>query len=449
MALINKFSMPSIRGQVDLFSLPPTDTTVESSFYAEYKPLVNIQDSESKLEFRIVGNTIHLLDLFDHFLYLKVQVVNGNGTVLDESHNVSTANLFMHSLFSKVEVFINGNLISTSNLYHYKAFLETLLTFDKNYLESQGTCALWYDDTDEDVSAKNTGFTERSAHISKSQKLEMIDKLRIDMANQHRYILNNTTVVISLTKNTDSFALMHAAVTPPSSGGTGGEPPTTPSNPLLNPKVRFLDASLYIRKHVLYPSIILSHQKLLESGHSALYPFKMSDVKAFSIPAGNQVFVEENMFLGSIPSRIVVALLPSSSFVGTYTSNPFIFKDYSMSYLALNVNNIPIPIKGMGINFSEGSYLLPYYLMFCSLGMNGQNQALNISRETFKKLFPLFVFDVAQEHAADSTLTLEKTGAVRLELQFKTALPHAVTCLVYCEHQKIMEIDKYRQAKVY
>ena len=120
-----------------------------------------------------------------------------------------------------------------------------------------------------------------------------------------------------------------------------------------------------------------------------------------------------------------------------------------MSYLALNVNNIPIPIKGMGINFSEGSYLLPYYLMFCSLGMNGQNQGVNISRETFKKLLPLFVFDVAQEHAADSTLTLEKTGAVRLELQFKTALPHAVTCLVYCEHQKIMEIDKYRQAKVY
>lgn len=31
MALINEFSQPSIRGQVELFGLPPTDTTVESS----------------------------------------------------------------------------------------------------------------------------------------------------------------------------------------------------------------------------------------------------------------------------------------------------------------------------------------------------------------------------------------------------------------------------------
>ena len=447
MALINKFSSPSIRGQVDLFGLPPTDTTVESSFYAEYKPLVNIQDSDGKIEFRIVGNTIHLLDLFDHFLYLKVKVVNGDSTNLDSTHVISTANLFFHSLFSKIEVFINGNLISTSNLYHYKAFLETLLTFDNSYLESQGTCALWYEDTDDgEVAVTNTGFTERQGFIAESKRLEMIDKLRIDLANQHRYILNNTTVVIALTKNTDSFSLMFPPPPPPVEGAA---PKATTTPALVNPKVKFLEASLFVRKNVLYPSIILSHQKLLEAGHSALYPFKMSDVKAFTISQGNQVFIEENMFLGAIPSRIVVALLPGSSFVGSYHENPFIFKDYGVQYMSLNVNNVPIPIKGMSLDFSGGGYLLPYYLMFCSLGMNGQNHGLHITREKYKKLYPIFAFDVDQEHASDSTLTLEKSGTVRLELQFKTALAHSVTCLVYCEHQKVMEIDKYRQAKVY
>jgi hypothetical protein len=63
MALINKFSSPSIRSQVDLFSMPPTDTTVQSSFYAEYKPLVNIQDNDSKIEFRVIGNSEQYLDL--------------------------------------------------------------------------------------------------------------------------------------------------------------------------------------------------------------------------------------------------------------------------------------------------------------------------------------------------------------------------------------------------
>lgn len=447
MALINKFSMPSIRGQVDLFGLPPTDTTVESTFYAEYKPLVNIQDSDSKIEFRIVGNTIHLLDLFDHFLFVKVQVVNGNGTNLVQEHSISPVNLFFHALFSKVEIFINGNLISTSNLYHYKAFLETLLTFGKDYQDSQGTCALWYDDDNDKIDqTENTGFATRLAFIKNSAHLEMIDKLRIDLGNQHRYILNNTTIVISLTKNTDTFCLLHEEF--------AGQVADTTTNKLhipalLNPKTRFLDASLFVRKQVLFPSIVLSHQKLLEAGHSALYPFKMSDVKSFSIPISNQMFVEENMFLGSVPSRIVVALVPSSAFVGQYSSNPFVFKDYGISFISLNVNSTPIPIKGMSLDFTRGNYLLPYYLMFCSLGMNGQNQGLGISRETYKKVNPLFVFDVGQEHGSDSTLSLEKSGAVRLEIQFKTPLPHSVTCLVYCEHQKIMEIDKYRQAKVY
>jgi hypothetical protein len=300
------------------------------------------------------------------------------------------------------------------------------------------------DEENEDVGPTNDGFANRSLYIKNSKQLEMIDKLRIDLGNQHRYILNNTTIVISLTKNSDSFGLLHQPYP-----GVEASPTVKAIKALTNPKIRFLDASLFVRKNVLYPSIILSHQKLLEAGHSALYPFKMSEVKSFSIPQSNQQFVEENMFLGSVPSRIVVALMPSSAFVGSYSTNPFIFKDYAVSFVSLNVNNVPVPIKGMSLDFANNNFLLPYYLMFCSLGMNGQNQGLNISREAYKKLYPMFVFDVEQEHGSDSTLSLEKSGAVRLELQFKTALPHAVTCLVYCEHQKIMEIDKYRQAKVY
>jgi|GEM_PF-6289935 len=51
MALLNSLSQPAIRGEVDLFSIPPTDTTTDFSMYSEYKPLVNIQDCSSKIEF--------------------------------------------------------------------------------------------------------------------------------------------------------------------------------------------------------------------------------------------------------------------------------------------------------------------------------------------------------------------------------------------------------------
>jgi len=129
MSLIDNLSNPAIRGQASLFSLLATDTTVESSFYAEYKPVVNIQDSDARIEFRVTGNSNQYLDLSDSFMYAKVKVTAANGTDLS-GEDVSTANLFFHSLFSQCDVAINNQIISSSNnCYAYKAYLETVLSY--------------------------------------------------------------------------------------------------------------------------------------------------------------------------------------------------------------------------------------------------------------------------------------------------------------------------------
>lgn len=436
MALINEFSQPSIRGQVELFGLPPTDTTVESSFYAEYKPVVNIQDNDAKIDFRITGNASQYLDLFDHFCYLRVKVVASDGKDLPAAAEVSTSNLFMHSLFSQCDVSINNQLVSTSNnCYMYKAYLETVLTYGTDYINSQATCPLFYKDTDNgSLKDTNTGYKKRKQWIQASKPVELIDKLKFDLAYQHRYILNDTTVTISLARAVETFSLLCGAL---ASG-----------SPAINPKVKFLDASLFVRKHVLYPSIVLSHQKLLEGGHSARYPFKKSEVKFFSIPKSSQSFIEENVFLGTIPTRIVICLIPSKGFVGDYDVNPYVFPHYNLNYISLSVNNVPYPIKGLQLDFDSDIKLLPYYLLYCSLGTAGQDQGLTFDREEFCSGQTFFGFDINQSTGSDSALQLEKNGCVRIELKFAKALPEAVNCLVYSEHFKILEIDRFRQISV-
>lgn len=99
MSLVHNYSNPVIRSQVDLFSVPPTDTTIENSFYAEYKPIVNVSDSNAKIEFRIVGNSCHYLDFSDHFLYVKFQVLDEKNANLADDDEISIANLTLHSLF--------------------------------------------------------------------------------------------------------------------------------------------------------------------------------------------------------------------------------------------------------------------------------------------------------------------------------------------------------------
>lgn len=434
---INSLSTPVIRGEANIFACPVTDTTVESSFYAEYKPTVNIQESDSKVEFRISGSTNQYIDLNDSFLEVIVKVVDSEGNNLKPDAEVSTTNNFLHSMFSRVDIYINNQLISATNTcYPYKAYIETLFSFGKEYLESQGQCFMFHKDTSGgELSSRNSGYNSRKARISSSKPVELIGKLRFDIGAQDRYIINDTNVTISLTKNSDRFTLLY-------------QPPTEDGKPSLNPRVRFLDASFFVRKQVLYPSIALAHQKELQNGNSALYPYTTSEIKPFTISTGNQSFVEENIFLGRVPSRIVIALTSNAGFTGTYGTNPFKFSHFGLNFISVTVNNMPIPVKPMNIDFDNGIYRLPYYIMLNSLGLVSRNEGLILTPDDFSNGNTFFVYDLNQIASSDTLFLLENTGSVRLELQFQNPLVEAVTCVVYSESQAILEIDKFHRATV-
>lgn len=431
MALINALSKPAIRGEVELFSIPSTDTTCDYSLYSEFQPLVNVRDSTSKIEFKIPGNGNHYLDLNDNFLYLTVKVVQKDGKDLADDAKVGVSNLFMHALFSQLDVYFNSTLISTSNnAYPYRAYIETLLSYGSDYKSSQGTCSLFYADTDGGkASTANTGYTTRKSFIHKSKDLELIDKLRFNLATQHRYILNDVTVNLNLTRSPDSFSLFTEA-----SG--------------VEASVQILSASLFIRKQILYPSLILSHQKLLEKGEVARYPHKRTEVKYFTIARGSSGAIEENLFSNSIPSRIVIGFIPSQAFIGAFHMNPFQFNNFGITSIGLTVNNISIPIRPLQFQFNEDKFLLAYYLLFTSTGIAGQDVGLSFDRQNFKENNALFTLDIVQACGNDSLLTLEKSGSIKLEVQFGTALTQALHCIVFSEHQAVLEIDKYRQVVV-
>lgn len=425
-------STPVVRGEIDLFQLPSTDTTVQSSFYTEYKPVVNIMDSDAKIEFRLSGNSDQYIDLNDSFLHLLVKVVDGEGNKLKSDAEISTTNNFLHSIFSQVELFVNNQLISSSNTcYPYKAYLETIFSFGNEYLSNQGQCFMFHKDTaGGKLGDDNLGYKARKARITSSKPVELIGKLRFDLGGQERYILNDTNVTISLTKNTEKFSLLY---TPPSEADS------------LNPKIRFLDASFYVRKQVLYPSIAISHQKELINGRSALYPYTSSDLKQFTISAGNLSFIEENVFLGSIPSRIVVCLTSNAGFIGSYSSNPFKFEHFGLNYISVTVNNMPIPIRGMNLDFAGDIYRLPYYIMLNSIGLANSNDGVVINPSDYANGNVFFIYDLHQISTSNASMLLESTGSLRIELKFSSALKEAVTCLIYSEKQAILEVDKFRR----
>jgi len=147
MAFAHDMSCECTKSELDLFFVPPTQTSKEQGSWVEYHPLTTVSDG-SPIEFDVSGTGDDYIDFANTILYVKAKVTQANGNNLGADAEVGPANLFLHSLFSQVDISLNGTLkTSSTNTYPYRAMLETLLTYGQDAKSSQLTSALYYKDT--------------------------------------------------------------------------------------------------------------------------------------------------------------------------------------------------------------------------------------------------------------------------------------------------------------
>ena len=305
MAFISKHSCKCTKSELDLFSVPPTQTSFLEGQWVQYNPLTDVVDSDS-IEFNIAGSTEHYLDLAHTLINVKAKIVNENGTDLGADVSVAPVNLMLHSLFSEVDVTLNDKLISSSsNTSPYRALLETLLTYSPPAKTSQLTAALFYKDTAGKMDTDNTtvdedfneGLKKRYRMTKGSRVIDLVGPVHGDIFFQDRFLLNGVNLKLKFHRSKNSFCLMSAL-------------------PNTTHRVKILEASLYVRKVVVSPTVALAHAKTLQSA-TAKYPLRRVEVKTFSIPQGNQSFTRENLFLGQIPRRVVIGMVDNTAFKAT------------------------------------------------------------------------------------------------------------------------------------
>jgi len=103
MAFVHHESNECSKSELDLFSIPPTQTSIRKGQWIEYHPLSNITDT-GPIEFNVSGSGEEYLDFARTQLYLKAKITKANGANLDPNTEVGPVNLFFHSLFSQVDV---------------------------------------------------------------------------------------------------------------------------------------------------------------------------------------------------------------------------------------------------------------------------------------------------------------------------------------------------------
>ena len=149
MSYVHPNSKRCEKSEIDLFSVPPTQLSLEKGRWIDYRPLSSVQGNDSPITFMISG-TDEYLDLSKTILVVKGKVVDGNGQKLSGGNaaNVAPVNNFLHTLIKQVDVYLNGKQVTPAmGTYAYRSYIETLLNYDVLAKNSQLSSALYFKDT--------------------------------------------------------------------------------------------------------------------------------------------------------------------------------------------------------------------------------------------------------------------------------------------------------------
>ena len=476
MAYVHPYSKRCEKSEVDLFSIPPTQLSLEKGRWIEYRPLSSVQNNDSAITFVIAG-TDEYLDLSKTILVVEGKVVPGTGGDLSTGQaSIAPVNNFLHSLFRQVDVYFNGKQVTPAmGTYAYRSYLETLLNYDVSAKQSQLSSAMYYKDTagqmdeagslpssmtiknvtavtsaadgndatltTENVSIPvpgtgNQGFAKRHKFVENSKKFTLSGPIFTDVFMSDRLLINMLDLKVVLNRSYNEFCLMDKNSTS------------------KNPKVELTDVVLKIRK-VKVDQAIRDSTEILLKQTPAIYPVRRVVCKALSIAPGLPNVRLDNIFSGLVPTSFVFGLVDSNAYTGEYGKNPFNFKHYDISTITLSVNGEEIPFKQLRLKFPNAGdteskkktvdFIQAYNTLFSGTGKMFSNMGLDITRDDYPQGFTLFAFDLTPDmcNTADYFNTVQR-GTLSVDLTFEKDTPEAISMVCYSDFENIIRIDSER-----
>ncbi len=261
-------------------------------------------------------------------LYTRIKITRPDGSDITDGAPVGLINYPGACIFSQVDVSLGDRLITqSSSTYPYRCLIEALINFGKDTLESVFSAGLFYRDKAghmdaTDPAGENTGLMRRAAFTNASNVVELLAPIHSDIFFQEKLMLNGVDIKIRMTRGKDEFCLMR--------------------DDAIAYKLNVVSASLFVKKVTVSPGVRLGHAQALLST-TAKYPIERVCLKNFSIPVGSRVSNQENLFLGTLPKSIILAMTENASFSGAYNKNTFAFKHFNLEFMALYRDGIQIP----------------------------------------------------------------------------------------------------------
>ncbi|KAF4529668.1 hypothetical protein B566_EDAN017509 [Ephemera danica] len=408
--------------------VPVTQLSVEEGSWVRIKPIAAISN-DAPLEFHIPAQSEEYIDPSETQLLIKCKITKADGSALSDSAKVAPINNFLHSMFSDCSIQLNQKQItSSSQLYPYRALLETLFSYNSDAKSTRLQQQLWFPDDFgqmDSCTADNSGYIARQALAAKSKTLSMLGRLHSDIFQQGRLIPNGVSLDVKLTPAKPNFALM-----------SGDDEPDY--------RIKICDATLLVRKCKLSASVSLGH-----AAGAEIEPFKIpinrTEMRAITISQGLTTKEIPNHVIGQMPVRFACFLISNSALNGRYDKNPLNAADFTLNHISLNVNGRLVSPSPLAPDFDKGDYIECYNTTFSGTGLSNKNDGHCVNYSQYPNCACAYFFDLTADLSAnEGHWSVRKSGTLNFEIKFKKALTEPVTCITYCEYQNLIQIDKSR-----
>ena len=411
-----------------LFQPPAVETTVEQVQYIEFLPSSTISKG-SVIEFRIPGTSAEYIDLSRSKLKVKARIVKSDGNPIKAENQVALVNLSLSSIFRQVDVQMQEKLVGsgTNICYPYKAMLDTLLKYNHDVKEGPLQSELYYKDVgvmDATTAGGNSGLMSRYQYTEAGNEVTLEGPVHTDIFQQERLILNGVKIVVSFHPVDNKFALMNSDSE--------------------EYAVSITEAILKVCHVKVSDAVILAQNEALNIS-PALYPHWKSKLMTISVASGDSTVSNDDIFNGEIPSKLILALVRTEAFTGSYTLNPFNFLHLNANYLEVTVDGQSVPAKPLRPNFETGDYTSSFLSIFFN---KYPTHAWNwIPREDYVNGYSLFCFDI-QGQVQEDLFAKHKKGHSRLTINFASSVPYPVMLIVYSISPGLIKIGKARNVIV-
>ena len=487
------------KSELDLFTIPPTQTAVEDGIYDTILPNSGFE-TNNNIEFRIPGDSVHYIDLSATELYADVEVLGATGTapVITPKEMLAAANKpvlpvcnLLHSMFKNITVRFNTTIVEqTQDLYPYRSYLEDTLNHDHEAKNSFLVTQLYAKDTagqfNNMAMYDETGFVTLPETLpyalaadtaatppavkgqwlytaatvvdegtkSGARKLNVAYQADTNMGANYRrkQLLKNTLLKGKFhldTFNMNRYLLNSVDVNLQMTRSSnefclkyqnGADATSSTVNSSIQIKLRKI--YIKIRRVRVSPSIMLDHAMQLTKTN-AKYPLKKVIMKQINMSLNSVVQTLSNIHTGIMPNRIVIGLIKTaSSGSGSVLMNPFEFGQYKLESLAIKISSQNVPYS-TPLEFKQNTVTEAYNSLFAGL----REHPNDISIDDYNQGYFILCFDLTPDLCSSEHYNILKDGNLEVVMRFTDDSDFKnvpLSLLMYMEFDNVLEISQNR-----